>query len=97
MQRRQCCVAACFVAPHNSYVMIVPFQEGGSTGVARRHIRKEPEMFDIVSRARNAIAKRNRYNRMVSEINGLSERDLADFNGNRTDMLQAAYKDVYGS
>jgi len=53
-------------------------------------------MFDIMSRARTAIAKRNRYNRMVEEINGLSERDLADFNGNRTDMLRAVYSEVYG-
>lgn len=53
-------------------------------------------MFDIVSRARNAIAKRSRYNRLITEINGMTERDLADFNGNRTDMLRAVYKDVYG-
>lgn len=57
---------------------------------------KETEMFDIVSRARNAIAKRNRYNRMVDEINALTPRDLADFNGDRTEMLRAVYKDVYG-
>jgi len=53
-------------------------------------------MFDIVSRARHAIAKRARYGRMVDEINSLTERDLADFNGNRTDMLRAAYQDVFG-
>ena len=43
------------------------------------------------------IAKRARYNRMVSEINGLTARDLADFNGDRTEMLRAVYHDVYGS
>lgn len=53
-------------------------------------------MFDFVSRAREAIAKRNRYNRMADEIRGLTDRDLADFNGNRTDMLHAAYREVYG-
>ena len=53
-------------------------------------------MFDIVSRARNVLAKRSRYNRMVKEIRGLTDRDLADFNGNRTDMLREAYRDVYG-
>lgn len=53
-------------------------------------------MFDIVSRARNVIAKRNRYNRMVQEIRGLTDRDLADFNGNRSDMLREAYLEVYG-
>lgn len=42
------------------------------------------------------IAKRNRYNRMVEEINSLTQRDLADFNGDRTEMLRAVYADVYG-
>lgn len=42
------------------------------------------------------MAKRNRYSRMINEINGLSDRDLADFNGNRQEMLRAAYNDVYG-
>lgn len=53
-------------------------------------------MFNIVSRARTALGKRARYNRMVEEINRLTERDLADFNGDRSNMLQAAYQDVYG-
>jgi len=42
------------------------------------------------------IAKRARYNRMIEEIRGLTDRDLADFNGDRTEMLRAAYQDVYG-
>jgi len=45
---------------------------------------------------KNRIAKRARYNRMVSEIRSLTDRDLADFNGDRTEMLRAAYQDVYG-
>ena len=54
-------------------------------------------MFDtIVNRARTAMAKRNRYNRLINEINGLSARDLADFNGNRAEMLRSAYEEVYG-
>lgn len=42
------------------------------------------------------LAKRARYNRMVDEIKGLTQRDLADFNGNREEMLRAAYSEVYG-
>lgn len=42
------------------------------------------------------MAKRARYNRMVDEIRSLSTRDLADFNGNRDEMLRAAYTEVYG-
>ncbi len=45
---------------------------------------------------KNRIAKRARYNRMVNEIRSLTDRDLADFNGDRTEMLHAAYQDVYG-
>lgn len=42
------------------------------------------------------IAKRSRYNRMIDEIKALTPRDLADFNGNRDEMLRAAYTEVYG-
>ncbi len=42
------------------------------------------------------VAKHNRYQRMVNEINSLTARDLADFNGNREEMLRAARLDVYG-
>lgn len=50
-------------------------------------------MFDGI---RKTIAKRARYQRMVDEIRGLTDRDLADFNGNRDEMLRAAYEAVYG-
>ena len=46
---------------------------------------------------KNRIAKRARYNRMVDEIKSLTARDLADFNGNRAEMLRAAYHEVYGA
>ena len=51
----------------------------------------------LVSHARNRLAKRQRYNRLVSEIQALSSRDLADINGSRSDMLHHAYREVYGS
>ena len=94
MRPLQCCVAAYDVATHNvsRHFHVVP--RGGLTGAKWvPQIRKEPEMFNTF-KAR--IAKRARYNRMVDEIKSLTERDLADFNGNRTDMLRAAYQDVYG-
>lgn len=50
----------------------------------------------MFERLKTRIAKRARYNRMVEEINSLTARDLADFNGDRTDMLRAAYQEVYG-
>ncbi|MBN9242648.1 MAG: hypothetical protein J0I98_07635 [Mesorhizobium sp.] len=54
-------------------------------------------MFDtLVSRARASIAKRKRYNQLVSEINGLSERDLADMRASRSEMLYQVMKQVYG-
>lgn len=45
---------------------------------------------------RTKLDKRRRYHRLVNEIMGMSERDLADINANRTDMLRHAYRDVYG-
>lgn len=54
-------------------------------------------MFDtIINRAKNSLAKRQRYNRLVAEIQGMTQRDLADINGNRADMLHHAYREVYG-
>ncbi|MCO5064331.1 MAG: hypothetical protein M9924_07920 [Rhizobiaceae bacterium] len=45
---------------------------------------------------RKTFIKRARYQRMVNEIRSLTDRDLADFNGNRDEMLRAAYQEVYG-
>ena len=54
-------------------------------------------MFDtLVSHARDSIARRKRYNRLVEEINGLSERDLADMRASRAEMLYQVRKQIYG-
>jgi hypothetical protein len=53
-------------------------------------------ILDLVSRARDGLAKRKRYNQLVNEIQSLTDRDLADIRGNRTDMLRAARKQIYG-
>ncbi|MBN9232691.1 MULTISPECIES: hypothetical protein [Phyllobacteriaceae] len=53
-------------------------------------------ILDLVSRARDSMAKRKRYNLLVSEIQGLTDRDLADFNGNRAEMLYNVRKQIYG-
>jgi uncharacterized protein YjiS (DUF1127 family) len=54
-------------------------------------------MFNtLINTARDRLAKRQRYNRLVSEIQSLSSRDLADINGNRSEMLHHAYREVYG-
>jgi hypothetical protein len=50
----------------------------------------------IVKNMRNRIEKRQRYNMLTSEILGMSDRDLADIKGNRTDMLRHAYREIYG-
>jgi hypothetical protein len=50
----------------------------------------------LINSTRNHMAKRRRYNQLVNEIMGMTARDLADINGNRTDMLRHAYTDVYG-
>ena len=54
-------------------------------------------MFDtFISRARDGLAKRKRYNQLVSEINGLSERDLADMRASRSEMLYQVRRQIYG-
>jgi hypothetical protein len=51
---------------------------------------------DMISRTKDRIAKHRRYNELVSEILSLSDRDLADMNGNRTEMLRHVRKQSYG-
>ncbi|WP_146148840.1 DUF1127 domain-containing protein [Pseudaminobacter soli (ex Li et al. 2025)] len=51
---------------------------------------------NAVAVAKDAIAKRRRYNALVAEIQSLTSRDLADINGNRSEMLYHAYRQVYG-
>ena len=53
-------------------------------------------ILGLVSRARDGLARRRRYNQLINEIEALTDRDLADIRGNRTDMLRAARKQVYG-
>ncbi len=53
-------------------------------------------LSNLVSSTRTRLAKRRRYNELVTEILSLSDRDLADMNGNRTDMLRHIRQDVYG-
>lgn len=50
----------------------------------------------VYKNVRSRIEKRQRYNRLAAEILGMTDRDLADINGNRTDMLLHAYREVYG-
>lgn len=51
---------------------------------------------NAIAIAKESIAKRRRYNALVAEIQSLTSRDLADFNGNRSEMLYHAYREVYG-
>ena len=51
---------------------------------------------NIIARTQSRLARHRRYRQLVDEITSLTDRDLADFNGNRTDMLRTAYRDVYG-
>lgn len=46
--------------------------------------------------ARDRFAKRMQYNRVVGEIQSLTQRDLADIGADRDDMLRRAYEDIYG-
>lgn len=50
----------------------------------------------VLVRARQRLAQRSRYQRMIREINELSSRDLAELNADRGTMLRQAYADVYG-
>lgn len=51
---------------------------------------------NLIDQTRGRIEKRRRYIRMIEEIQGMSNRDLADIRGNRAEMLRHAYLEVYG-
>ena len=51
---------------------------------------------NLVRHAKSQIAKRARYNRLISEIEGLTQRDLVDMGADRGEMLRQAYVHVYG-
>ena len=51
---------------------------------------------NLVKHAKSWIDKRIRYNRLVAEIESLTNRDLVDIGGDRSEMLRHAYRDVYG-
>jgi hypothetical protein len=51
---------------------------------------------NLVKHAKGRIEKRVRYGRLVAEIQGLTQRDLADIGADRSEMLRHAYLDVYG-
>ena len=51
---------------------------------------------NLVARTQDRIAKRRHYNRLASEIESLTPRDLADLRADRGEMLRHAYMSVYG-
>lgn len=51
----------------------------------------------FMNTVRDRVEKRKRYNRLTTEILGMSDRDLADIRGNRAEMLRHVYRDVYGA
>jgi hypothetical protein len=53
-------------------------------------------LVSIIARIQDRLAKRRRYKRLVAEIESLTKRDLADMRGDTTDMLRAAWQEVYG-
>jgi hypothetical protein len=50
----------------------------------------------LMTRARESIAKRKHYNRLVAEIDSFSSRDLADMRADRSEMLYQVHKQIYG-
>lgn len=50
----------------------------------------------IITRVRSHMDRQRRYQRAVAEINGLSNRDLADMGGNREEMLYNVRRDILG-
>ena len=50
----------------------------------------------LIAAIRTRLAKRAEYLRLAAEINSLTESDLADIRGDRSEMLHEAHNQVYG-
>lgn len=50
----------------------------------------------LIEQAQSRLEKHRRYNRVVAEIQSLTQRDLADMRGDRSEMLYWARKDILG-
>ena len=50
----------------------------------------------LLNHARSRLAKRLEYNRVIDEIQALTNRDLVDMGADRSDMLLRAHQDFYG-
>ncbi len=50
----------------------------------------------FVAHIQDRLAKRSLFNRLVREIESLTERDLADLRADRADLLHGVYRQVYG-
>lgn len=71
--------------------------KGGTTGRRMRLNKRELAMiFNMMNRARQSIAKRRHYNRLVAEVDSFSSRDLADMRADRSEMLYQIHKQIYG-
>jgi uncharacterized protein YjiS (DUF1127 family) len=51
---------------------------------------------EFLRNARGRIAKRRNYNRLVDEIQALTNRDLVDMGADRSEMLHQTYQHFYG-
>lgn len=53
-------------------------------------------IVSLITALRTRIEKRREFDRLVSEIMSLTERDLVDMRGSRDEMLRHARNQVYG-
>ena len=71
--------------------------KGGTIRRQTRHERTLAMIIDsLMTRARQSIAKRKHYNRLVAEIDSFTSRDLADMRADRSEMLYQIHKQIYG-
>jgi hypothetical protein len=65
--------------------------------IRRTQSERRKTMFDtLLSKAQSRLDKRRRYNRVISEIMSLSDRDIADLRADRSQMLRDARQEIYG-
>jgi cell division protein FtsB len=96
MHSPPCCIAALSVARRGERAMLGVKSRGGA--IRHSRTRNRSVIFaTFIARLQDRLEKRRRYQRLVAEIMDLSEREIADLQGDRSEMIRYARWRVYTS
>jgi hypothetical protein len=96
MHSPPCCIAALSIARGAERAILAFESRGGAIHHSRT--RNRSVIFaTLIARLQDRLEKRRRYQRLIAEIMDLSDREIADLQGDRAEMIRYARWRVYSS